>query len=56
MHAGVSARTSVAKIDELFGQQICQKLHDEQEILVLVLLSSHIESLTAQIVFGVDLQ
>lgn len=52
---GGAALTCVAEVDELFGKQVCEQLHDEQQILVLVLLCSRVASLPAA-VFGVDLQ
>lgn len=48
--------TCVAEVDELFGEQVCEQLHDEQQVLVLVLLGCGIASLPALVVFGVDLQ
>ena len=48
--------TGVAEINELFGQQVCEQLHDEQQVLVLVLLGRGVASLPVLVVFGVDLQ
>lgn len=48
--------TGVAEVDELFGQQVCEQLHDEQQVLVLVLLRGGVAPLPALVVFGVDLQ
>lgn len=48
--------TCVAEVNELFGEQVCEQLHDEQQVLVLVLLGRGIASLPALVVFGVDLQ
>lgn len=48
--------TGVTKVDELFGEQIGEQLHDEQQVLVLVLLSRAVAPLPALVVFGVDLQ
>lgn len=47
--------TCVAEVDELFGKQICEQLHDEQQVLVLVLLCGGVAPFPAA-VFGVDLQ
>lgn len=49
------ALTCVAEVDELFGKQVCEQLHDEQQVLVLVLLCGRVAPLAAA-VFGVDLQ
>lgn len=51
-----SRLTGVAEVDELFGEQVCEQLHNEQQVLVLVLLSCGVASLPALVVFGVDLQ
>lgn len=48
--------TVVAEIDKFFGQQVCEQLHDEQQVLVLVLLSRGIAALPALVVLRVDLQ
>lgn len=48
--------TVVAEIDKFFGQQVCEQLHDEQQVLVLVLLGRGIASLSALVVFRVNLQ
>lgn len=51
-----SQHTRVAEVDELFGQQVCEQLHDEQQVLVLVLLGGGVAPLPALIVLGVDLK
>lgn len=51
-----SRRTGVAEVDELFGEQVCEQLHDEQQVLVLVLLGRGVAPLPALVVFRVDLQ
>lgn len=48
--------TGVAEVDELFGQQVGEQLHDEQQVLVLVLLGRGVAPLAALVVLGVDLQ
>lgn len=48
--------TGVAEVDELFGEQVCEQLHDEQQVLVLVFLGRGVAALPALVVFGVDLQ
>lgn len=51
-----SGLTRVAEVDELFGQQVGEQLHDEQQVLILVLFSSNVTPFPALVVFGVDLQ
>lgn len=48
--------TCVAEVDELLGQQVGEQLHDEQQVLVLVLLGGGVAPLAALVVLGVDLQ
>lgn len=48
--------TVVAEVDELLGEQVGEQLHDEQQVLVLVLLGRGVAALPALVVFGVDLQ
>lgn len=55
MAARGAALTCVAEVDELFGQQVGEQLHDEQQVLVLVLLRGGVAPFPAA-VFGVDLQ
>lgn len=52
----VRERTCVAEVDELFGEQVGEQLHDEQQVLVLVLLGRGVASLPALVVLGVNLQ
>lgn len=48
--------TGVAEVDELLGQQVGEQLHDEQQVLVLVLLGRGVVPLPANVVLGVDLE
>ncbi|TRY89767.1 hypothetical protein DNTS_000011 [Danionella cerebrum] len=48
--------TTVTEVDELFGEEVGEELHDEQKILVLFLLSRNIKPLATQIVLGVNLK
>lgn len=48
--------TGVAEVNELFGQEVGEQLHDEQQVLVLVLLGRGVAALAALVVLGVDLQ
>ncbi len=38
----MNAHTSVTEVNELFGEKVGEELHDEQKILVLVLLGGYI--------------
>lgn len=49
-HRSLAHITCVAEIYELFGQKVGQKLHDEQKVLVLLLLSCDIDSLPPQVI------
>lgn len=54
--AAAGSPTRVAEVDELLGQQVGEQLHDEQQVLVLVLLGRGVAALAALVVLGVDLQ
>ena len=55
-HQSLAHITCVAEIYELFGQKVGQKFHDEQKVLVLLLLSCDIDSLTPQVILWIHLQ
>ena len=48
--------TCVAEVDELLGEQVGEQLHDEEQVLVLVLLRSALPPPPAHVVLGVHLQ
>ena len=48
--------TCVAEVDELFGEQVSEQLHDEEEVLVLVLLRRGLRPPPTCVVLRVDLE